>query len=112
MESENLDPDIILNQRRKAVAHSLRRLSHAELTSIGDALFEKNPSHPWKEALDQFLRENPYGNFYHGTTHDKYQVVYCPEQDRGIWFQQGVGKGILRERGRTAMKEIIADRQI
>jgi len=108
MQSENVDPDFILNERRKAVEQSLRKLSHGELTSIGETLFEKNPSHPWKAAFDEFLRENPYGTFYHGTTNDKYQVVYCPEQDKGIWFQPGIGKGILMERGRTAMKEIIA----
>jgi len=107
MRTENLDPDFILNERRKAVEQSIRKLSHAELAAVGETLFAKNAAHPWKQSFDQFLSDNPYGSFYHGTTHDQFQVVYCSEQDKGIWFLPEKGMGILGQRGRTAMKEII-----
>jgi hypothetical protein len=110
METENLDLESIMKERRKAIEQSLRRLSHQELTSIGETLFEKSPSHPWKAAFDQFLQENPYGTFYHAITNDKFQVIYCPEKEKGIWYLPGSGKGIMQPKGLKVMREILAAR--
>ena len=108
MQPENLDFDSIMEARRKAVEQSIHPLTHQELVAIGETLFAKNPSHQWKEAFDRFIAENPHGSFYHAETDDKLQLVYCAEQEKGIWFLPGVGMGILRERGIAALKAILA----
>ena len=110
MNSENLDIDSIMKERRKALEQSTRMISHGELKTLGEKIFGDRTGHPWKESFDQFLRENPHGTFYHGTTHDKFQVIYCSEKEKGIWFLPGSGMGILMEKGIGAMKEIISHR--
>jgi len=106
MYSENLDIDSTMKARRKALEQSIRTISHGELKSVGEQIFAEHPGHPWKDAFDQFLRENPHGTFYHATTHDKFQLVYCREKEKGFWFLPGGGMGILMEKGVAAMKEI------
>lgn len=110
MSSENLDFESIMKKRRKALEESTRIISFGELKSLGEEIFEKQPSHPWKESFDQFLRENPYGTFYHGRTNDKFQIIYCREKEKGIWYLPGSGMGILMDKGIATMKEIISER--
>jgi len=50
MYSENLDPDLILKERSKAVEESIRKLSHPELTALGDALFAIRASGFYRKA--------------------------------------------------------------
>jgi len=39
---------------------------------------------------------------------DGVNIVYCRDQDKGIWFLPGSGMGPLQVTGRKVMKEMIA----
>ena len=106
MEPENLDIESIMNDRRHAVEESIREISHLELTSLGESLFP-DVTHPWLEQFRRFVEENRGCTFYHATTNERFQVLYCRAREKGIWFIPGVGVGILQHRGLDALREIV-----
>ena len=53
------------------------------------------------------LKENAGATFYHASTDERLHLIYCPSQDKGMWFLPGSGMGPLQERGRKMMKEIV-----
>ena len=106
MESENLDMESIVHDRRVAVEESIREISNAELKALEQALFP-DVTHPWLEPFRRFVEENAGCIFYHAATHDGVQIVYCRAKEKGIWFIPGVGIGILQPRALEALREII-----
>jgi hypothetical protein len=53
------------------------------------------------------MRENSGCLFYHATTNDPVQILYCPSKDQGIWFRPGSGVGVLQPNGLQILKEIV-----
>ena len=105
MEPENLDMDSIMGERRAALEQSARLINVEELKTITAQLFQ-DFSHPWKDAIETFIAENPHGTFCHAVTNDKVHLVYSREKDKGFWYIQGGGMGILMEQGLSAMRQI------
>ena len=99
---ENLD-----KERRKALAQSIRTISVNELKKLGGELF-RYADDPWRETFFRFIAENPGATFHHAVASDGVNIVYCRDQDKGIWFLPGSGMGPLEVSGRMTMKEIIA----
>jgi hypothetical protein len=99
---ENLD-----KERRKAIAKSIHTISLEELKAMGQELF-RYADDPWREAFFKFIAENPGATFHHAVTSDGVNIVYCRDQDKGMWFLPGSGMGPLQARGRKIMKEMIA----
>lgn len=99
---ENLD-----KERRKAIAKSIRTISVEEVKQLGGELF-RYADDPWREAFFTFIAENPGATFHHAVASDGVNILYCRDQDRGIWFLPGSGMGPLQETGRRIMKEMIA----
>ena len=106
MEHENLDIGSIINERRHAVEESIKPISHDELAALQLTLFP-DPTHPWAELFRRFVEEHRGNLFYHAVTHDQAQVIYCREQEKGIWFVPGVGVGILQPKALEALREIV-----
>jgi hypothetical protein len=106
MESENLNMDEITEARRKAIAESIHPLNAGEVTALGDKLFPYL-DHPWREKFFTFVSEHPGATFYHATTHDGVQVIYCPAKDRGIWFLPESGMGPMQPKGLEILKQIV-----
>jgi hypothetical protein len=98
---ENLD-----NERRKTLAKSIRTISVEELKKLGNELF-RYADDPWREAFFKFIAENPGATFHHAVASDGVNIVYCRDQDKGIWFLPGSGMGPLQATGRKLMKEMI-----
>ena len=109
MPFEKFDLEALRAQRRSAVAKSLRTISVDEWKQIGEKIFP-NAGDDWRDLFFEFLRDNPNTTFHHALTSDGVNIVYCRDQDRGIWFLPGSGKGPLPKRGRTIMKEMIEAR--
>ncbi len=109
MESENLDIESITEARRKAIEQTIEPIGIDELKALGEKVF---PSfdHPWRETFFRFLEENSGSTFYHATTNDQVEVIYCPEKERGMWFLRKGGAGPLRARGIGILKEIVGNR--
>jgi hypothetical protein len=109
MSVEVLDINNLNEERRKALAASIRPISMDELKSLGESLFPVL-NHPWRQAYFEFLEQHPTGRYHHGTTHDRVEILYCQDGDKGIWFLPGGGVGPLQEAGIEVMKEIVTKR--
>jgi hypothetical protein len=99
----------ITKARRKAIAGSIRTIRVEELKALGERLFPL-VDHPWREKFFGFITENSGATFYHATTHDHVQIIYCPAKDKGIWFTPGIGMGPMQPKGRAILKQIVDGR--
>ena len=109
MEPENLDIEQITEDRRKAIEKNIEVISSEDLRSLGEKLFPFL-DHPWRQTFFDFIEENAGETFYHGTTHDAVEIIYCPARERGLWFTRERGMGPLQARGIEIIKEIIENR--
>ncbi|MFL6528894.1 MAG: hypothetical protein ACJ8KX_00355 [Chthoniobacterales bacterium] len=103
MSLEKLDFEHLTDERRKAIAKSLRTISPEEMKKMGEELF-KYADDPWRTAYFDFIAENPGATCHHAITNDGVNLLYCREKDRGIWFLPGSGMGPLQTRGCETMK--------
>ena len=51
--------------------------------------------------------KQPQHNSYHATTNDRFEVIYCPDKEKGIWFLPQGGVGPLQARAIEILKEIV-----
>jgi hypothetical protein len=105
MAFENFDLENLDNERRKAIAKSIRTISVEELKKLGGELF-RYAEDPWREAFFRFIAENPGATYHHAVMSDGVNIVYCRDKDKGIWFLPGSGLGPLQATGRKVMKEM------
>jgi hypothetical protein len=101
-----VSPEELSAQRRGAMAQSIRVIPAEELKSLGEKLFPQ-ADHPWREAYFAFLSEHKSATVHHAVTSDGVNLLYCRDQDKGIWFLPGEGLGPLAENGRNSMKKLI-----
>jgi hypothetical protein len=106
MAFEKFDLENLDKERRKAIANSIRTISVEELKAIGNEIF-RSAEDPWREAFFRFIAENPGATFHHAVTSDGFNIVYCRDKDRGIWFLPGSGMGPLQATGKRTMSEMI-----
>ncbi|RYH14619.1 MAG: hypothetical protein EON57_00170 [Alphaproteobacteria bacterium] len=97
--------DEVTEERRKALAASIRAISIEELKKLGDELFPFI-DHPWREKYFSFITGNSGAAFYHATTYDRIHIIYCAAQDKGMWFLPGSGMGPLQAKGLGIMKQL------
>ena len=63
------DTEAIDNERRKAIAKSIRIISVQELKKLGEEIFD-SPDRPWRQTFLQLIEENPGGTFHHADAGD------------------------------------------
>lgn len=101
--------DVFTEARRKSISESLRVISVEELTDLGERLFPLADD-PWAEKYSSLIAENAETTFYHATTHDHFQIVYCHAANKGIWFLPDFGKGRIQPKDLEMLKEIVESR--
>ena len=101
------DVGAIDNERRKAIAKSIRIISVEELRKLGEEMFD-DPDRPWRQKFLQFIAEHPAATFHHASAGEGVIFVYSRDGDKGLWYLPGSGLGPLSEGGRQLMKEAIA----
>lgn len=106
MERENLDINSITDDRRKAIEQTIESISADQLKKVGEELFPFFDD-PWREKYFQFIHDHPGSSFYHASTKDGIQFVYCYDQNRGIWFIPGTGLGPMQATGLSIMKQVV-----
>src|SRR5437868_15267319 len=106
MPFETFDLENLDKESRKARAKSIRTISVEELKKLGAELF-RFADDPWRETFLRFIAENPGATYHHAVMSDGVNIVYCRDQDKGIWFLPGSGLGPLQATGRKTMSEII-----
>jgi hypothetical protein len=100
------DAEAIDNERRKAIAKSIRIISVDELKKLGEEIFD-SPDRPWRETFLSVVTENPGGTFYHASAGEGVIFLYSRDNDKGLWYLPGSGLGPLSEVGRQLMKKAI-----
>jgi len=103
-----LDIQTITEARRQAIQQSLRTVSIDELNKIAKDHLEEFPDDPWREKFLRLIAEHPDGSFYHAVLQEGVVIVYCRDDDFGLWILPGSGMGPLPEQGKRHMKEAIA----
>lgn len=103
---ERFDFENLSKERRRSIAQTIRTITPDELHRLGEELFPFVDD-AWRDAFFQFVGENRGSTFHHAVTSDGVHILYCKDEDRGMWFLPGSGKGPLQMRGRRAMKDVI-----
>jgi hypothetical protein len=106
MSAEVPDINKLMEMRREAITESIHPITIQELKAIGEKLFPFL-DHPWRETFFSFLEENTSARFFHATTQDRVEIIYCRDRDKGIWFLPEGGVGPLQETGLKILKEIV-----
>ena|SRR5262245_2912592 len=101
------DVGAIDQDRRKAIAKSIRIISMEELKKLGEEMFN-DPDRPWREAFLQFIAEHSGATFHQASAGEGVIFIYSRDGDKGLWYLPGSGLGPLSEGGRKLMKEAIA----
>jgi hypothetical protein len=101
------DAEAIDNERRKAIAKSIRIISVEELRKLGEEIFDE-PDRPWRQTFLSLIAENPGATFYHASAGEGVIFLYSRDNDKGLWYLPGSGVGPLSDGGRRLMKEAIA----
>ncbi len=106
MPFETFDLESLDKERRKAIAKSIRTINVEELKKLGEEIF-RYADDPWRQTFFRFIAENAGATFHLAITSDGVNILYCRDQDKGMWFLPGSGMGPLQARGRQIMKEMI-----
>jgi hypothetical protein len=106
MPFEKIDIDSIDEERRKSIAKSIRPVSVEELKKLGNEIFH-DLDDPWRETFFRFIEEHSHATIHHATSSDGVHFIYCRDEDRGIWFLPGSGKGALSVKGRQMIRAAI-----
>ena len=101
------DIEAIDNERRKAIAKSIRIISVEELEKLGEEIFD-SPDRPWRQTFLSLIAENQGATFYHASAGEGVIFLYSRDNDKGLWCLPGSGIGPLSVAGRQIMKEAIA----
>src|SRR5690348_15554330 len=98
--------EAIDNERRKAIAKSIRIISVEELKKLGEEMFD-DPDRPWRQTFLEFIGEHPGATFHHASAGEGVIFVYSRDGEKGLWYLPGSGLGPLPDDGRRLMKEAI-----
>ena len=109
MSFDKIDIESITEERRKSIAKSIRTISVEELKKLGDEVFH-DLDDPWREVFFRFVAEHGHTTIHHAIASDGVHMLYCRDEEKGIWFVPGTGKGILSPAGRQMMKEAVGGR--
>ena len=108
MEREKFDLETITEGRRKSIESSIAEIDAPAVKALGEKLFPYF-DHPWREPFLSFVEANAGSTFYHATTHDGVEILFCDDKEKGIWcLSGGGGVGPLQSRGLAMMKAIVA----
>jgi hypothetical protein len=100
------DVEAIDDERRKAIAKSIRTISVEELKKLGEEIFD-SPDRPWRQTFLSLVAEKPGATFYHAAAGEGVIFLYSRDNDKGLWYLPGSGLGPLSEGGRRLMKKAV-----
>ena len=101
------NPEVLWEERRKAVEGSLQPVSLDELKTIAREHEEQFVGDPWRDEFLRLMQEQPQASFFRAMPQPDVHVFYCRDADFGFWVVAGSGSGPLDEVGKRLMKEAI-----
>jgi len=90
-----LDAESLGKERQEAVRQSLRAITLNELSKVVKENLSDFEGNPWQENFVRMMEQHPQGGFYHAVTKEGAIVLYCREEDAGIWVLPQSGMGPL-----------------
>jgi hypothetical protein len=102
-----VDLPTVLEERRKHMLESLRSISIDELRKLAKEHEEEFVDDPWRDKMLRLIEERPQASFYHAVPQENIVVVYCRDEDFGLWILPGSGMGPLDETGKRHIREAI-----
>ncbi len=100
------DVQAIDNERRKAIAKSIRIISVEETQETWRRNLD-SPDRPWRQTFLSLIAENSGGTFYHASAGGGVIFLYPRDNDKGLWYLRGSGVGPLSVAGRQIMRKAI-----
>lgn len=102
-----VDIETLQKERREAVHQSLKEITVEELKKVVKENLSDFEGDPWQANFLRMIEEHPQGSFYHGVTKEGAIVLYCRDEDAGVWVLPHSGMGPLPEEGKRHAKEAI-----
>ena len=102
-----VDIKTLQKERWEAVHQSLREITREELKKVVNESLSDFEGDPWQASFLRIIEENPQGSFYHAVTREGAIVLYCRDEDAGVWVLPGSGMGPLPDEGKHHAKEAI-----
>ena len=102
-----VDSETLQEERRKHIRKSLRSISIDELRKLAKEHEDEFVDDPWRDKLLRLIEERPQASFYHAVPQENVIVIYCRDEDFGIWILLGSGMGPLPEDGKRHVKEAL-----
>ena len=99
-------PDDEVENRRTMVQKTIRVASYEELKEMGERLFPV-VTDPWYVRFSEFLESHRSSKFYRAEVPGGADVIYCREENKGVWFLPGSGMGIVQPKGLQMLAEIV-----
>ena len=85
----------------------MRTISVDELKKHSRDQLAEFEGDPWQENFLRIIAECPQGSFYRAVVPEGATVLYCREEDAGVWILPGGGMGPLEEEGKRLLREAI-----
>jgi HPt (histidine-containing phosphotransfer) domain-containing protein len=102
-----VDIEALQEVRRKHIRESLRSISIEELRKLAKEHEDEFVNDPWRDKLLRLIEERPQASFYHAAPQENVVVIYCRDEDFGLWILPGSGMGPLPEDGKRHVKEAL-----
>ena len=102
-----VDVETLQKERREAVRQSLRQITLKELKKVVNDNLSDFEGDPWQANFLRLIEEHSEGSFYHGVTREGAIVLYCRDEDAGVWVLPHSGMGVLPDEGKSHVKEAI-----
>jgi hypothetical protein len=108
MYDEQPSHEQLTESRRQSIKKTIRVMSVEELKEFANRMF-KTVSDPWYDKYLTFVGENAGSKMYYAKTADRFEVIYCPDKNAGIWVFEELGKGRLRGENLELLKKIVEE---
>ena len=105
-----VDVETLQKERREAVRQSLRQITLKELKKVVNDNLSDFEGDPWQANFLRLIEEHSQKSFYHAVTREGAIVLYCREEDVGVWVLPHSGMGVLPDEGKSHVKEAIDQR--
>jgi hypothetical protein len=102
-----VDIQTLEKERREAVHQSLRKITLEELKKVVNENLSDFEGDPWQANFLRMIEEHPQGSFYHAVTKEGAIVLYCRDEDAGVWVLPGSRVGPLPGEGKRHAKVTI-----
>lgn len=99
-------PDDTMETRRAMVKKTIRPVTYEELKTLGEKRFPV-ATDPWCIRFSEFIQAHKTSKFHRAEIPGGFEIIYCRECDKGVWFLPESGMGIIQPRGLKALAEIV-----